>query len=173
VTTSSVIKDPDRKHEPSGLRPAFLWLSPIGLALLIGGALAACWLTVVTVSARDLTVETVRPTFPAPGAEPNQALERQRLFQAQRETLDSYAWADREAGVAQVPIGRAMELMTAKHLAGLGKAGAEGEGARTEPGDARTGASLRSSADADSLRSRPGHPKPVAAPKPRDGGEER
>lgn len=117
-----VVKVPDRRHEPAGLRPAMMWLAPTGLALLLGGALAASWLTVVSASGRSLTVETTPPTFPSPGVKANQSLERQRLYRAQREVLDSYGWVDREAGIARVPIGRAMELMTPRHLAGLNSA---------------------------------------------------
>lgn len=165
MTASAVVKDPNRNHEPAGIRPAMMLYVAVGLVLLLGGTLAASWLTVVTVAKRDLTVETVPPTFPAPGVEPNQALERERLFKAQREKLGSYAWADREAGIAQVPIERAMELMKKGHLAGLG--GTSGKGRESKP---ENGAS-NSSRDPQSAILDPRRP-PVVAPKPGDGGRE-
>jgi hypothetical protein len=166
---ASAVKDPNRKHESADLGAALFWFALIGLALLIGGSLVASWLAVVSSSDRGLAVETVPPLFPAPGVEANQSLGRQQLIHSQRAALDAYGWTDREAGVARVPIERAMELMSPRHLSGLGRANTVVAGSP----DPATGATAGLPGGSGDLRSAgrrgretsPQRP-PVVAPRP-------
>jgi mono/diheme cytochrome c family protein len=57
--------------------------------------------------------------------------EREQLYAAQEERISSYAWLDRESGIAAIPIERAMEIIAQQGLPDFG----DGEFAIPEPLD--------------------------------------
>jgi hypothetical protein len=109
-------------YERSDMRPAVLLAGAIGLAVAMLGVLVAVTLfeTVITgvppsVGApSDLIgglAAAPRPTPPPPAleAQPGQSL---RPYMAAEEAkLNSYRWVDRSAGIAAMPIDRAMDLI--------------------------------------------------------------
>ncbi len=55
-------------------------------------------------------------SFPAPQLQTDPRTDRARLEAAQKELLESYAWVDRDKGIARIPITRAMRLIVDKGL---------------------------------------------------------
>ena len=53
-------------------------------------------------------------TFPRPRVQPDEAAQLRRLLSEQHERLIGYAWADRQKGLVQIPIERAMQLIVQK-----------------------------------------------------------
>lgn len=73
-------------------------------------------------------IETA-PLVPSePRLEVDPAADRAALEAAARRRIDGYAWDDKAAGIARIPIGRAMEL-----LAGTGWPDPSGTKGRSEP----------------------------------------
>ena len=93
------------------------------LALLVAAALAAMW--ILTVVLRDRAAQAdprpspiaelnARAVPPEPRLQSNPPVDMKTL-RAQEETeLHSYGWVDEKAGVARIPIDRAMEILVAK-----------------------------------------------------------
>lgn len=68
----------------------------------------------------DAVVEVKLPTYASPAEEltpppprvsPDQAKQRRELRAEHRRILTSYGWVDQEAGIARIPIDRAIELV--------------------------------------------------------------
>lgn len=55
------------------------------------------------------------PPAPRLQADPAADLAAERAQQRQRQRLESYHWVDRDAGIAQIPIERAMALLVENH----------------------------------------------------------
>jgi hypothetical protein len=53
---------------------------------------------------------------PAPRLQPDPHLDLQKLFSAENTILESYGWVDEAAGIARIPIARAMELLAERGL---------------------------------------------------------
>jgi len=53
---------------------------------------------------------------PAPRLQVHSALDLKRLREDEDEKLNSYGWVDQKAGIARIPIDRAMNLLLAKSL---------------------------------------------------------
>jgi hypothetical protein len=53
---------------------------------------------------------------PAPRLQVEPALDLKQLRQGEDEKLNSYGWVDQKAGIARIPIDRAMDLLLAKGL---------------------------------------------------------
>ena len=49
--------------------------------------------------------------FPQPQLQANAAAELVKIQAAEEETLDTYGWVDRNAGIARMPIDRAMQMV--------------------------------------------------------------
>src|SRR2546429_466170 len=62
--------------------------------------------------------------FPQPRLETNERLEINDLRLQEEKTLNSYGWIDQQAGVARIPIERAMELLAQRGLPTRPQAGA-------------------------------------------------
>lgn len=63
-----------------------------------------------------MVAEGLRRTPPEPRLEPNPLEPRRRMQAREDATLTTYGWVDRGAGVARIPIGRAMDLLAEKGL---------------------------------------------------------
>lgn len=68
----------------------------------------------------DAAIETELPAYatraedsppPPPRVDPNQSTQLEQLRAEHHRILNSYGWVDQEAGIARVPIERAMELV--------------------------------------------------------------
>jgi hypothetical protein len=103
------------------IRPIVVFL--VALSLLIVASMVAM---VFFFNALE-NWEASRDTPPSPLAEPNRVPPQPRLDKTSRGQLDAvksedrrrleeYQWIDREAGVVQIPIDRAMELLLSEGL---------------------------------------------------------
>lgn len=108
----------DRDHEQRDLGIGVLFASLVGLAVLLVLSGIAMWgfqgLIERRAAARDPQpsplVETgVQPPQPRLESTPGEVLARLRVLE--RVQLERYGWVDRPAGIARVPIERAMELL--------------------------------------------------------------
>jgi hypothetical protein len=60
--------------------------------------------------------ESARSLPPEPRLQVAPAEDLESYLQAQRETLNSYGWVNRETGIVRIPIDRAMELLLERGL---------------------------------------------------------
>lgn len=67
--------------------------------------------------------------FPEPRLEQNEHLEIKDFRLAEEKTLNSYGWVDEQAGVARIPIERAMEIIAQRGLPTTPRAGTAPESA--------------------------------------------
>jgi hypothetical protein len=67
-------------------------------------------------SAVVASVMTGRPYFPSPHEQFSPQLDLQYFTEQQERGLNSYGWIDRKAGVVQIPIDRAMDLVLQRGL---------------------------------------------------------
>jgi hypothetical protein len=113
----------DVKYETEDFSPRGIRWFTAGLAVLavmvfvlIGGLL---W---VLSNGRPPGQGIVTPTVPAPDMSPApdlqvaSSLDYQQMRAAEEAQLHSYRWVDREAGIAAIPIKRAMELLAERGL---------------------------------------------------------
>lgn len=99
-------------------RPVFLGLGALVVLLILGWAIPT-WLEVRLVEKRaeglppanPLSAAYGRTLPPAPRLQVNPDRDIETLRAAEHEQLTSYGWVDRRAGVAHIPITRAMELL--------------------------------------------------------------
>jgi hypothetical protein len=110
-------------HESTDLRPGYIALFGIGLAVVIGiVVILTFWLM------HYKTAQHQKGDAPLPGlARERQATPQPRLqigahnelreMRAGEDTvLNSYGWVDRDAGIVRIPVDRAMEVLAAKGL---------------------------------------------------------
>ena len=104
----------NHRHESARVNARLLHRSAVGLGMglvLIAAlmyALLRLWL------APQLTAGLQAPP-PAPRLQADPAADLAAERAQQRQRLESYAWVDRDAGIAQIPIERAMALLAASH----------------------------------------------------------
>ncbi len=108
-------------HEPTTIGAGGILL---GLAAVVAGLIVAM-LAIAGLTAyfaiADVKEPTVGPADPrdtaiapppgVPSLDPHQAGDLRRLRARERDLLTEYAWVDRDAGVARIPIRRAMEIL--------------------------------------------------------------
>lgn len=77
--------------------------------------------------------EVLSPLFqtdqqpPEPRLQADPAAELQRLRTQERETLDSYGWVDKDAGVVRIPIDRAIDLIAERGLPTRDQSASDGQ----------------------------------------------
>jgi hypothetical protein len=114
-------------HETSAIAMRAVAWSGIGLVATIVVSLVLVWelLSMFSqqekVAADSGTTDTVRAMQPsrlpdAPELEVNQAVALGQLRSRERALLDEYAWLDRQAGIARIPIERAIEIVSQNGL---------------------------------------------------------
>lgn len=119
-------------EEASFLNSRTLWISLIGLVVLIGVVLAiSALLFGYFTSTREPGVVQQEVAPPGPRVLPDPAAPLDVLRATEQANLNSYGWVDRDAGVVRIPIERAMEI-----IAGQGLPVAEGSAGRSGPGQA-------------------------------------
>jgi hypothetical protein len=106
-----MVDDPHREERPES--PAIdaraVLLAGIGALALLAGTVAGLGAVYRTDVRADLA--PAPREFPPPRLRADEAAQRERLQAGQRARLDRYAWVDRERGIVQIPIARAMALI--------------------------------------------------------------
>jgi hypothetical protein len=100
------------KLEPPGVHVGGVMLTACASLLLVGVAVAG--LAAVYRAYVPNPSPPPPQAFPQPQVRPDEAEQLRRLLAEQRARLDGYAWADRDKGLVQVPIDRAMQLLVQK-----------------------------------------------------------
>jgi hypothetical protein len=54
--------------------------------------------------------------FPVPQLQKNPAVDLARMKEEERRRIDAYGWVDREAGIAHIPVERAMDILAQRGL---------------------------------------------------------
>jgi hypothetical protein len=113
----------DLKYETEDFSPRGVRWFTAGLAVLAVMVLvlmgALLW---VLSGGRPPGQGVVTPSVPAPNMSPEpdlqvaSSLDYQEMRAAQEAQLNSYRWVDREAGIAVIPIERAMEILASRGL---------------------------------------------------------
>ncbi|HJL17592.1 MAG TPA: hypothetical protein RMH99_18150 [Sandaracinaceae bacterium LLY-WYZ-13_1] len=102
------------RQEPEGLRPASL-AKVVAFVLAMGaaGVALAVWLTPGVFLEASPGRGTRDPGAPLAGIErgPFDEAAGERERRRGREALERWGWADRDAGMARIPVERAMELV--------------------------------------------------------------
>jgi hypothetical protein len=88
---------------------------------------------------------------PAPRLQDDPAADRLRVQQEQLERLNSYGWVDRHAGIARIPIDRAMDILAKSGLPDI-KGPIQPEAAATEQPQAKPPAQPKADSRTDSGR---------------------
>jgi hypothetical protein len=76
---------------------------------------------------------TSAPSVPQPRLQPNPVADYDVYRSSDQETLNSYGWVDRKAGIARIPIDRAMDLVAVRGLPWKTSAPAPGAGTAPNP----------------------------------------
>jgi len=135
---------PEMEYEHQDMRPWSVYAFLIGLAVAGIVVYYALWGFYYFMEAHErriqppqnplaqpATTETrvVPPdaykTFPQPRLERNERLEINEFRLKEEQTLNSYGWVDQKAGVARIPIERAMQLIAQRGLPTTPKIGTE------------------------------------------------
>lgn len=108
-----------RRHEPDAVWAGTVASIGIGLLLLvILGLIGIAIAFKILIPSQPLVGagdEWIRQ-HQAPGVQPNQAYERERLLADEESFLQQYAWQDKDRGVARIPIERGIEIMARRNM---------------------------------------------------------
>ena len=102
------------RHELSDAPPRNAVLFTGGLVAALVASLWVTWwlfrvMAAATAPAGGMDTKRVRP--PEPRLQERPAHDLLEIRAAEAERLSTYGWVDRQAGVAHIPIGRAMDLV--------------------------------------------------------------
>lgn len=109
-------------HEPLEADVRAVSRTGVGLAVLVVGSfllvygLMRFYAALDDVSSSGRQAESVVPSSGVPKLDVDQPVELQALRTKERQILSSYGWVDRAAGVAHIPIERAMQIIAAEGL---------------------------------------------------------
>lgn len=121
------------------------------VVLLAFAMLAMYWFLLRVVPEPPVQVDVVRTKQPIrvdeEDLQANQHLIRQRQERRHRQQLESYGWVDQPAGVAHIPIERAMELMAAEGEIALPASGTSRDQPQPPAASANPTVSPRNSAE--------------------------
>jgi hypothetical protein len=111
-------------HEPSevGIRRMLIFIA--ALATLCASSMVVVALVMSGFKAEETAdgtttkqlIETKEGDFPAPRLQHDDAFDMEKFREQETAALKSYGWADRKAGVAQIPIDRAMTILIKRGL---------------------------------------------------------
>jgi hypothetical protein len=114
-------------HEEKDVDVKSMFLVAVILFLSGGLIFFATWGLMRFLVARQNRQEIARPPtaqgsvlFPPPRLEAHPGLDLQNLRAVEGDRLNSYGWIDRSAGVARMPIDRAMQLILERGLPDVG-----------------------------------------------------
>lgn len=118
------VRNPGVSYEPSqpDLRVVLGFLFALGLAAVM--VLLVLWGMFSYFRAQSAKrgplpsprMYTSPPNVPRPQLQPNPVAEYDVYRLSAEETLDSYGWVDQKAGIARIPIDRAMDLVAERGL---------------------------------------------------------
>lgn len=121
-------------HELTDLRPGYIALFGIGLAVTLAIVLALTFLLMHYKTAQHEKRETPLPRLgrereatPQPRLQIDAHKELREMRAGEDTVLHSYGWVDREAGIVRIPVDRAMEVLASKGLPARPQAEKEGE----------------------------------------------
>jgi hypothetical protein len=118
----------DASHERKDADVIGLLMIAALLLLILGICFLVCW-GILHRFNRERDAEQRRPrgpraaqvaAFPQPQLLVHPDSEREKFQAAERTQLDTYGWVDRSAGVARIPIARAMQLIVERGLPEVG-----------------------------------------------------
>ena len=108
-------EDPTKGHTGMTASTRGILLTGLGVIALIALGLAVCWAFVVWRMRGEVTIADESPPdrrTPLPNVvQPNQAFEYQQMVEAKESVLHSYGWVAPDAGIARIPIDRAITLV--------------------------------------------------------------
>lgn len=143
-------EDLEAGYELSDMRPSVIIAGAIGLVVVLGALLVV----VTTLEAvltglpprigppMDLTQglqAAPHPTPPPPALEAQPAQSLQPYVAAEQHKLNSYRWVDRQAGIAAIPIDRAMDLIAQQGLPARTTGSAARDQGNSSPSSASSG----------------------------------
>jgi hypothetical protein len=105
-----------RRHEHAWVDARLLHRTAVGLGMALVLIAALMYPLLRFWLAPQLTAGLQAPP-PAPRLQAHPAVDLAAERTQQRQRLESYRWVDRDAGIAQIPIERAMALLVANHPA--------------------------------------------------------
>lgn len=110
-------------HELSDLRPRYIALFGIGLAVILGMVVILTFLLMYYKMAqherRDAPLPRLareRQATPQPRLQVDAHNELREMRAGEDSVLNSYGWVDRDAGIVRIPVDRAMEILAGKGL---------------------------------------------------------
>jgi hypothetical protein len=116
-------------HEPSeiGIRGIFLF----GAVLVVSAVVILIFLAGVMrwFSREEKRLETLRPPqysdergqYPTPQLQSNPSADMQEFARREADEMRTYGWVDRKAGIAHIPIDRAIDILAEKGLPARGQ----------------------------------------------------
>ena len=104
----------NHRHESAWVNARLLHRTALGLGVALVLIAALMYPLLRFWLAPQLTAGLQAPA-PAPRLEADPAADLAAERAQQRQRLQSYHWVDRDAGIAQIPIERAMALLVATH----------------------------------------------------------
>jgi hypothetical protein len=119
-------------HELSDLRPGYVGLFAIGLAVTLGLVLVLTVLLMHYKTALHEERETPLPrlarereAMPQPRLQIEAHRELREMRAGEETVLNSYGWVDRDAGIVRIPVERAMAILAEEGLPARPDAAAE------------------------------------------------
>ncbi|MCL4767680.1 MAG: hypothetical protein KJZ80_15750 [Hyphomicrobiaceae bacterium] len=120
MTVDQAPRDPMQEAKRRGFEPRDVPAPGVALAvlgILVSIGLAAAFVAAVLAwfpesLSQATPLETIREAPPKPRLEVSPRASGAAVQAAARARLEGYAWTDREAGRARIPIERAMKLLT-------------------------------------------------------------
>lgn len=103
---------PAERLEPPGVATWAVVFIALGILMFVGLTLAGLEAYYAVEVSRPVDIP---PTaFPEPRLQTDDAADRVKLERDQRQILNGYAWVDRDQGIIRIPIGEAMNHITAR-----------------------------------------------------------
>jgi hypothetical protein len=110
------------RREPSDVRPFGLLVFSVSLLLVVGGIMVAAKVVLDRlVASRPRPVVPLAAVGPAelppePRLQSSPTLELNELRAREDQEMSGYRWVDRSAGIIEIPVDRALELVAARGL---------------------------------------------------------
>jgi hypothetical protein len=120
--TSSDTTQARHGHETRDVDIRFIGLFSLSMIVLLAGSLALMgWLFGVFAGkplgpGRSAPIAETRPYRPAPRLQASPTRDMQEMRRIENARLQSYGWIDQTAGIARIPIDKAMELLAMRGL---------------------------------------------------------
>jgi hypothetical protein len=111
-------------HEPSTINVRTIVLFAVGLAGIVGVVQVAIAIAMNWISHDERRIDQRYPDghaievdqFPSPRLQANPEQELEQIKQHELDQLQSYGWVDGTAGIAHIPIDRALDIVASKGL---------------------------------------------------------